>query len=303
VSRLFIPCWSPLLPLVEINCEKPWGFIPLIEKLNPGVVIQAIEFEFNITINPENSLIFFDEVQNTPSVLKLLRYFYEEFPEYGVITTGSLLEFVLDEPHFSIPVGRLELMFLGPLSFEEFLMAIQERAALDVIQSFQLGDNLDQHIHLKLTQLLRRYVAIGGMPEVVHAYVQNHSMIELERIKISIIDTFKLDFHKYKKNTNPSLLSIIFETLPTQIGAKLKYTNIDKSYKSNDIGKSLHQLCLAKIVTKAFNTGCNGVPLGAEKKERFFKCFLLDIGMIHTQLKLNPFEVIEAEGFVFFLYL
>jgi len=283
------------IQLVEINCEKPWGFMPLVEKLDPGTMIQAIEFEFNITINPENSLIFFDEVQNTPSVLKLLRYFYEEIPEYRVVTTGSLLEFVLDEPQFSIPVGRLEFMYLGPFSFEEFLRAAGEQPALDAVQTFQLGDDIDQHIHTKLTQLMRRYVAIGGMPEVVHAYVQNISMIELERIKNSIIDTFKLDFHKYKRNTKPQLLSIIFDSLPTQIGGKLKYSNIDRSYKSNDIGKSLHQLCLAKIVVKAFNTGCNGVPLGAGKKDRFFKCFMLDIGLIHTQVKLNPFEVSETD--------
>ena len=291
--RMF--CEVEHIQLVEINCEKPWGFMHLVEKLDPGKVIQAIEFEFNITINPTNSLFFFDEVQNTPSILKLLRYFYEDFPEYKVITTGSLLEFVLDEPQFSIPVGRLELMYLSPFSFEEFLRATREQSALDIIEVFQLGDDIDQHIHLKLTQLLRRYVAIGGMPEVIDAYIQNLSMVELERIKNSIIDTFKLDFHKYKKNTNPKLLSIIFDSLPTQIGAKIKYTNIDKTYKSNDIGKALHQLCLAKVITKAFNTGCNGVPLGAEKKERFFKCFMLDIGLIHTQLKLNPFEINETD--------
>ncbi|MEA1969036.1 MAG: ATP-binding protein [Thermodesulfobacteriota bacterium] len=284
------------IQLVEINCEKPWQFMPLIEKLDPGTVIQAIEFEFNISINPGNSLIFFDEVQNTPSILKLLRYFYEEFPEYKVITTGSLLEFVLDEPQFSIPVGRLELMYLGPLSFEEFLRAAGEQPALTFVQSFEMGSDIEQHIHAKLTQLLRKYVSIGGMPEVVNAYVQNSRMIELERIKSSIIDTFKLDFHKYlKNNIKPQLLSIIFDSLPTQIGGKLKYSNIDKSYKSNDIGKSLHQLCLAKIVSKAFNSGCNGVPIGAEKKVRFFKCFMLDIGLIHTQLKLNPFEIDETE--------
>ena len=130
---------------------------------------------------------------------------------------------------------------------------------------------------------------------MMHAYVQNISMVELERIKNSIIDTFKLDFHKYKKNTKPQLLSILFDSLPTKIGRKLKYSNIDKSYRSNEIGKSLHQLCLAKIVSKVFNTGCNGVPLGAEKKDRFFKCFMLDIGLIHTQLKLNPFEISEVD--------
>jgi len=104
------------IKLIEINCEKPWSFIPLIKSLDPVKVIEAIEFELNISINPEKSLIFFDEVQSIPSVLKLLRYFYEEVPEYKIVTTGSLLEFVLDEPEFSVPVGRLEIMYLGPFS-------------------------------------------------------------------------------------------------------------------------------------------------------------------------------------------
>lgn len=278
------------IELIEINCEKPWSFVPLIKNLDPVKVIEAIEFELNITIDPENSLIFFDEVQNIPPVLKLLRYFYEEAPEYKIITTGSLLEFVLDEPEFSVPVGRLELMYLEPFSFEEFLVANEEKTAYHYIQEYKIGDEIAENYHKKLTQLLHTYVAVGGMPEVVNAYIDKQSMIELERIKTSIIDTFKLDFYKYKKKTNPKLLSIIFDSLPTQIGKKIKYSNIDRSYKSTDISKSLYQLYLARIVSKVFNTSCNGIPLAAEKKGNFFKCFLLDIGLIHTQLKLNPFE-------------
>jgi len=282
------------IKLIEINCEKPWSFIPLIKNLDPVEVIEAIEFELNITINPEKSLIFFDEVQSIPSVLKLLRYFYEEVPEYKIVTTGSLLEFVLDEPEFSVPVGRLELMYLGAFSFEEFLLANGEKSAFHFIQSYKIGDAIAKNYHKKLTQLLRTYIAVGGMPEVVNAYINRQSIIELERIKSSILDTFKLDFHKYKKNTNPKLLSIIFDSLPIQIGKKIKYSNINRSYKSNDISKSLYQLYLARIVTKVFNTSCNGIPLSAERKENFFKCFLLDIGLIHTQLKLNPFEIRET---------
>ncbi len=282
------------IKLIEINCEKPWSFIPLIEALDPVKVIEAIEFELNITIDPEKCLIFFDEVQKTPSVLKILRYFYEEIPEYKIITTGSLLEFVLDEPEFSVPVGRLELMYMGPFSFEEFLLANGEKSALHFIQNYKIGDELATNYHKKLTKLLRIYIAVGGMPEVVNAYTEKQSMIELEKIKSSIIDTFKLDFHKYKKNTNPKLLSIIFDSLPIQIGKKIKYSNIDRTYKSNEISKSLYQLNLARIVSKVFNTSCNGIPLSAERKENFFKCFLLDIGLIHTQLKLNPFETSET---------
>ncbi|MEA1910487.1 MAG: DUF4143 domain-containing protein, partial [Spirochaetota bacterium] len=221
-------------------------------------------------------------------------YFYEETPEYKIIATGSLLEFVLDEPNFSVPVGRVELMYMEPFSFEEFLLANEEKSAFNYIENYKPGDDIPDNYHNKLTRLLHTYVAVGGMPEAVKAYASKQSMLEIERIKSTIIDTFKLDFHKYQKNTNPVLLSIIFDKLPTQIGKKIKYSNIDSSYKSKEISKALHQLSLARIVSKVYNSSCNGVPLAAEKKESFFKCFLLDIGLIHTQLKLNPFELQET---------
>jgi len=281
------------IELIEINCEKPWSFTPLFEELDPKKIIDAIEFELNCSILPAESLIFFDEVQNTPSVLKLLRYFYEEIPEYKIIVTGSLLEFVLDEPDFSLPVGRLEIMYLRPFSFEEFLLATGEESALSMIQNYQIGETIAQNYHFKLKKLLQTYIAVGGMPEVLNGYIEKQTMMELERIKNTIIDTFKLDFHKYHKKNDPKLLSIIFDALPLQIGRKIKYTNIDRGYKSKEINKSLYQLSLAGIVYKVFNSSCNGIPLAAEKKNNFFKCFLLDIGLIHTQLKLNPFEIMH----------
>lgn len=282
------------IKLIEINCEKSWSFFPLLKDMDPLKIIQAIEFELNIEINPDKSLIFFDEVQNEPSVLQILRYFYEELPEYRVVATGSLLEFVLDEPEFSVPVGRLELLYMGPFSFEEFLLACGEDSSFNFLSNYHIGDEVLQNVHTKLSNLLKDYIAVGGMPEVISAYIDKQSMIELERIKNSIIDTFKLDFNKYKKHTNPKLLSIIFDSLPLQIGKKIKYSNIDRSYKSNDISKSLYQLYLSRIVSKVFNSSSNGVPISAEKKENFFKCFLLDIGLLHTQLKMNPFETSQA---------
>lgn len=220
------------LQLIEINCEKPWSFLELVEELNPEKMIQAIEFELNIKINPETSLIFFDEVQATPPrVLLLLRYFYEEAPEYKVVTTGSLLEFVLDEPQFSIPVGRLDFLYMLPLSFEEFLIACKETPSYLFIKNYSIGDDIPNYIHQKLTKLLRKYVALGGMPEVVYGYVNKLSIMDLERIKNSIIDTYKLDFNKYKKLSNSKLLTIVFNSLPNQIGRKIKYSNIDRAYK------------------------------------------------------------------------
>lgn len=279
------------LQLVEINLEKPWRFTSIFGDLDPRRTIEAIEFELNIDIDPRGSIIFFDEVQACPSALPLLRYFYEEVPEYRVIATGSLLEFVLAEPAFSIPVGRVEFFDLGPMTFREFLLAIKEENAVARIESYRLGDTILVSIHDKLNHLVRMYSIIGGMPEAVAGFARNRSLKEAEKVKSEIIETFRLDFNKYREKSNPHLLSIVFDSMPRLMGKKLIYSRINTNYRSGDLAKAVEQLCLAGITVKIFNSHANGVPLAAEKNDRFFKMMLLDTGLLFTQLRLVPTEI------------
>ena len=277
--------------LVELNMEKPWRFIPTLNNLNPRRTIEAIEFELNIDIDPGRSIIFFDEVQSCPPVLSLLRYFYEEAPEYRIMVTGSLLEFVLSEPKFSIPVGRIELFYLGPLTFQEFLSATGEDKAIAKLESFRLGDTIQKPIHEELNHLVRIFNVVGGMPETVSRFARNRSFKEVERVKSEIIETFRLDFNKYQGKSNPQLLTMVFDSMPRLMGKKLIYSHITPNYRSNDLAKAVEQLCLARIITKIFHSHANGIPLAAEKNERFFKMILLDVGLLLTQLNLMPTEI------------
>jgi len=279
------------LHLVELNMEKPWRFTSTFADLDPRKTIEAIEFELNIDIDPGKSIIFFDEIQACPEALQMLRYFYEEASEYPVIATGSLLEFVLAEPKFSIPVGRVELFHLGPMTFREFLTAVDEDKAFSLIKSYQLGQSIPSQIHEKLNHLVRIYSIVGGMPEAVFSYSQNRSFKEVERIKSGIIETFRLDFNKYHGRSKSQLLTLVFDIMPRLMGKKLIYSRIDPAYRSQDLLKAVDQLCKAGIAAKIFNCHANGVPLAAEKKERFFKMMLLDTGLLITQLRLIPTEV------------
>ena len=200
--------------LVELNMEKPWRFIPTLKNFNPHRTIEAIEFELHIDIDPNGSIIFFDEVQSCPSVLSLMRYFYEEASEYRIIVTGSLLEFILAEPEFSIPVGRIELFYLGPLTFQEFLSATEEDKAVAELESYQLGETIHEPVHEKLNHLVRTFNVVGGMPEAVNRFARNHSFKEVERVKSEIIETFRLDFNKYQGKANPQLLTMVFDSMP-----------------------------------------------------------------------------------------
>ena len=281
--------------LVEINLEKPWGFAKTLKALNPRKTIESIEFELNIDIDSARSIIFFDEVQAEPGVLPLLRYFHEETPEFRVIATGSLLDFVLAEPTFSIPVGRLELFHLDPLSFEEFLLALGEKKALERIKTHHIADELPVDVHEKMNRLLRSYMIVGGMPEAVDTFAKTKSIKEVERVKSGIVETFRMDLHKYIGKANPRLLAAAFDRMPQLMGRKLIYSHIDGNSRSSEIANAVRQLCLARIASKIFNCRANGVPLGAEKDDRFFKMLLLDVGLLLTQLKVIPIDVEEAE--------
>lgn len=283
------------LQLVELNMEKPWRFIPTLESLDPLQTIEAIEFELNIDIDPNRSIVFFDEVQVCPAVLPMLRYFYEEAPQYRVIATGSLLEFVLAKPEFSIPVGRIELHHLGPLTFEEFLRALGEEKALAKIENHHLGDDLAEPVHEKLNQLARTYSVVGGMPEAVAVYARTRSFKAVEKVKSEIIDTFRLDFNKYGEKANPRLLRLAFDAIPRLMGKKLIYSHIDAHTRSGDLSEAVEQLRLARIVAKVYNTHANGVPLAAERNERFFKLLGMDTGLLLTQLQLTPSDVVRIE--------
>lgn len=287
------------LKLVELNMEKKWGFVSLLENNDPHKVIEAIEFELDCDIDPLSTVLFFDEVQESPALLALLRYFYEETPEYAVVATGSLLEFALASPEFSLPVGRIEIYHFGPFSFEEFLAAMGNQRALEFIRNYTIADAVPDMIHEKLLKLVRLYSIIGGMPEAITTYIASGSLRDVERVKAGITETFTLDFNKYGHKANPGLLRKIYGALPAMIGRKLVYSNIDPNLRSKDLAPAFDQLCLAKVVSKVFHSAANGIPLSAEKNDRFFKPLLLDVGLLLTQLHLNPVEVESVDDLNF----
>jgi len=147
---------------------------------------------------------------------------------------------------------------------------------------------IQEPIHEKLNHLVRIFNVVGGMPETVSRFARNRGFKEVERVKSEIIETFRLDFNKYQGKSNPQLLTMVFDSMPRLMGKKLIYSHITPNYRSNDLAKAVEQLCLARIITKIFHSHANGIPLAAEKNERFFKMMLLDVGLLLTQLNLNP---------------
>ena len=148
--------------LVEINFDETPESESLFQTNNVNEIVQLIEAEKGINIIPGETLLFLDEIQSAPKVLPALRYFYEKIPELHIIVAGSLLGFLLSESQFPMPVGRIEFMFLGPLSYEEYLMASSEHKLLDYINSLTLNSLLPDSIHKKCLTYLRNYFIVGG---------------------------------------------------------------------------------------------------------------------------------------------
>jgi predicted AAA+ superfamily ATPase len=188
----------------------------------------------------------------------------------------------LKSEDFRMPVGRVQYLYLYPLSFGEFLDATGETALRTYISDYAKLGNLPEGIHEKLTELVRKYYFIGGMPAVVNEYVTTGDIIKCQRIQRSIIDTYTDDFAKYARISRHDLLRNILNSVPAMVGQKFVYTQIDKNTKSRDIKAALEMLETAGILTRVRQTSGSGLPLSANVHESFFKIIFLDIGLFHA---------------------
>ena len=238
---------------IEINFEKD----PDLKSLFSGTVkksIKLLELKINKQIDTKNTLLFLDEIQAAPEIFAKLRYFYEDIPELHIIAAGSLLDFLLAEHTFSMPVGRIEYLHLGPMTYEEFLIANGKTLLVDLIKSFSLSETIHDSVHAELTSLFKTYLIIGGMPEAVSAFIGKESYHESEIIKESIIETYKDDFNKYSSNVKNKQILNVFKKLPLMVGEKFKYVKIDRS--------------AGKIISHKKSDGpYKGVPIARKKKK------------------------------------
>lgn len=287
--------------LIEINLERHLELTKIFSRMNPAHILLELEGVAGRKIDTENSILFLDEIQAIPEAIASLRYFYEEFPELAVISAGSLLEFVLEDHVFPMPVGRIEYLHLGPMTFSEYLEAVDPFMAEWLLTTFMgrvvsdvnLEHVIPETIHLKFIDLLREYLAVGGMPEAVLAYHEEKDFSAVSEVQNSIIETYADDFSKYAKKSELARLQNIFRSIPAQVGRKVIYSRFSEEEKSREIRKSLELLIQARIAAKVIHSSGNGTPLGAEINEKVFKLLFLDIGLMN-RLNGLPVQTIKT---------
>jgi len=279
--------------LVEINFEVS-DAASLFSDKTPKKIVPRLELLTGCKIIPGKTLLFLDEIQMAPEVFACLRYFHEQMPDLHIIAAGSLLEFVLDQHDFSMPVGRIEYLHLGPMTYEEFLTASGKSHLSEFLGNYHINMDIPNPIHEQLLDALREFLVIGGMPEVIQTFIDTGSFLECDKAKQAILSTYTDDFSKYGKHVNVQRLQQVFQRLPQLAGRKFKHSHVDPEAQARDIGKALRLLCLARVAYKVHQSACNGVPLGAEKNERNFKTLFLDVGLLSRACGLSMLEFKNA---------
>ena len=272
---------------LKINFEENPEYRELFQTNDVKTILTEIGLEFKVKINPEKTLLFLDEIQTCPEAIPALRYFYEKTPQLSVIAAGSLLDHILNDMNYPMPVGRVEFLYMYPMSFKEFLIAGGENMLVDFLSSFVPGESISGVIHNKLLKLLRTYFFVGGMPEAVKTYFELNDLLEVERVHESILTSIELDFAKYSKNNQSEYLRDVFRFVPRGIGKKIKYVNINSSVKSVYLKDALIKLELSRIIRRIFATSSADIPLENNVKESVYKPLFLDVGLVSHILRVR----------------
>lgn len=231
----------------------------------------------------EKTLIFIDEIQESPKAIKLLRYFYEELPQLHVITAGSLLEFVMHKVQ-SFPVGRVEYLYMHPLNFSEYLNAIGHNIAYEQLMKIPVKPTA----HSTLLNLFHQFAIIGGMPEVVKNSIKHDSITRLPRIYESIWSTYKDDVEKYTSNkTERNVIKYIMNTAPLYLDQRIKFQNFGNSnYRSREVGEAMRSLDAAGIIRLIYPSTDVQMPIKPNIKKSPRLQFL-DTGLVNHSLKIQ----------------
>jgi predicted AAA+ superfamily ATPase len=266
--------------------------------LDPVSILRNLEAYFEVKLPIGEGLLFFDEIQACPEAITALRFFYEKIPELHVIATGSLLEFALAEiPSFG--VGRIDSLFMYPLSIEEFFKANGQGALLQAIQLATLNKSVDSVLHNKACETVRIYSMIGGLPAVVQTYLESKDINSSLTLLDSLLLAYEDDFTKYKTRISPLKLRQTLTSCATQAGGKFVYSHIKPGSSVSGYDQAVELLRLAGMIYVVSRTSANGIPLGAESDPKSFKAIPFDIGIYNRLLGLKFSDRILLEDTAF----
>jgi predicted AAA+ superfamily ATPase len=273
---------------ISLNLEKQEDAEIFERNLSLEELIQAIFFSKNLSFSTNKRiLLFIDEIQNSPRALKMMRYFYESAPKnLYVIAAGSLLEAVIGKLQISFPVGRVRYLFMYPLTFEEFLTATGEEAAVKLYHQVPIPE----YAFSKLLKLFHQYTLIGGMPEVVDKFIKKRDIVSLTTIYQGLMSGYLDDVSKYARN--PAMVEVIrhaIEAASFEAGKRIKFQGFGQSnYKSREMGEALRTLQRAMILYLLYPSTVSEPPVIVDQKKSP-KLQFLDTGLLNYIVGLQGY--------------
>lgn len=282
---------------LEINFELDHDVRAFFESsINPTDLIPNLSAYYNIPIEDGKTLIFLDEIQACVPAISSLRFFHERKPKLHVLAAGSLLEFALEElPSFGL--GRIESLWMYPMSFDEFLLAKGESGLLEIKTAASPSNPLHATFHQKLRTYLRQFMILGGLPEVVKTFIQANDFEPAMRLLDQLIVGLDDDFAKYKKRVPVLRLRTIFESVVRQTGNKFVLSHAMKEANHFQIKEALQLLEKAGLIYPVYHSAGNGLPLGSEINPKKFRLMLFDHGMFQRILGLKITDLLIPEDY------
>ncbi len=269
-------------------------------KLNPSFLIGNLSTYVGKKIRPAVDLIFFDEIQSSNNALNALKFFEEEANEYHVVAAGSLLGVKLSAPK-SFPVGKVNFLDLYPMTFLEFLDAVGKTEYRKFLEGIKEITPLPEPFHVELTELLRKYYFIGGMPEAVRYFSEKNDLFEVKKIHKEIINSYVLDFAKHAPPSDIPKLTEIWNSVPTQLARenkKFMFSAVRKGARARDYENALLWLDHAGLIYRSFWLSTCKSPLKGFSDNASFKVYLLDVGLLGAMANV-PVEMLSRGDSLF----
>lgn len=263
--------------------------------LDTSRLVMGLELYTGHKINPENTLLIFDEVQEVPRALSSLKYFYENAPEYHIVCAGSLLGIALHEGT-SFPVGKVNFLKLYPLSYREFLMATGKERFAELLA----GQDYEMITSFKQTYIdaLKQYYFVGGMPEAVQSFAEDEDFNEVRNIQKRILTAYEQDFSKHAPNDIVPKIRMLWNSTPSQLAKENKkfiYGLVREGARAKDYETAIMWLSDCGLVHKVSRVNAAGVPLKAYEDLKAFKLFLLDVGLLGCMAGLSQQTLLDGE--------
>lgn len=282
--------------VVYINCDDNNDMQNMFVDYDVDRIIRSMSAISGVSIKPSTTLLILDEIQEVERGLASLKYFCEKAPEYHVAVAGSLLGITLHEGT-SFPVGKVDMLYMYPMDFEEFLLAMGKEQLVELLRNNSWATLTP--LRGMLTELLRQYYFVGGMPEAVKTYVERGDIWEVRSIHSKIIDAYRNDMSKHVPKQQVQRINMVWNSIPSQLARdnkKFIYGALRKGARANDFEIAIQWLVDSGLVHKVHRISKPVVPLKFYEDMASFKLFLLDCGLLGALSETPPEQILIGDN-------